>query len=168
MGAGIAQFFLAIGYQVVLKDLSNDVMETAIASIRQRLGRKVQGGALGNEQLADCFAWLPKAENLQELGGCQATIEAATESEEVKRRIFESLSAFLPPETHFVRNTSSISITRLASLIASLERFMDGHFMNPFPRIRLVELMRGIITSQETYTKLKELVENTGKTPTVS
>ena len=168
MGAGIAQLFLAIGHQVVHNYLSNYLLETAIASIRQRLDREVQRGTPDHEQLADCFGRLIKAEKLQDLGGCQVVIEAATESEDVKRRIFESLSANLPPETYFVSNTSSISITRLASLISCPERFMGVHFMNPVSRMQLVELIRGITTSQETHTKLKELVEATGKTTTVS
>lgn len=168
MGAGIAQLFLTSGYQVVLNDLSNDVLETAIASIRQRLDREVQRGALDHKQLADCLARLTKAENLHDLGGSQVVIEAATGSEDVKQKIFESLSMTLPPETYFANNTSSILITRLASLISCPERFMGVHFMNPVPKMRLVELIRGITTSQETYTKQKELVENTGKTSTVS
>ena len=164
MGNGIAHVFALAGYDVTLNDISEEGLKKAIATIDKNLERQVSRGKITAEEKAATLARIGTTLTLTELGPCDLIIEAATEREDVKNKIFETLGPHLGPQTILTSNTSSISITRLASRTDRPERFMGFHFMNPVPVMQLVELIRGIATDQPTYATLHEVVKTLGKT----
>ncbi len=164
MGNGIAHVFALAGYDVVLTDVSQDALDRAMATIDRNLDRQVKRGAVTPEGKAEALARIRPTLSLAEAGATDLVIEAATESEAVKQQIFDALAPHLKPHTILTSNTSSISITRLASRTDRPERFMGFHFMNPVPVMQLVELIRGIATDEETYRTLLAVVERLGKT----
>ncbi|MCL7464276.1 3-hydroxybutyryl-CoA dehydrogenase [Phaeovulum sp. NW3] len=164
MGNGIAHVFALAGYDVVLNDISQDNLDKAVALIGRNLERQVARGKIPAEDKAAAMARIRTTTQLPDLGPCDLIIEAATERETVKQAIFEDLLPHLKPTTILTSNTSSISITRLASRTDRPEKFMGFHFMNPVPVMQLVELIRGIATDEETYRTLLEVVEKIGKT----
>ncbi len=164
MGNGIAHVFALAGYQVLLHDISQDAMDKAISLIDRNMERQVSRDKIAADVKKAAMARIGSTLKLSELGQCDLVIEAATERETVKQAIFEDLVPHLKPSTILTSNTSSISITRLASRTDRPEKFMGFHFMNPVPVMQLVELIRGIATDQETYNALHEVVENLGKT----
>ncbi|MCW3784615.1 3-hydroxybutyryl-CoA dehydrogenase [Defluviimonas salinarum] len=164
MGNGIAHVFAAAGYDVVLNDISAEALAAAMAKIETNTARQVSKGQLDAEARDAALARIRTTTDLGELGGGDLIIEAATEREEVKHRIFAALQPSLGPRTILTSNTSSISITRLAARTDRPDRFMGFHFMNPVPLMKLVELIRGIATSEETYRELKTIVGRLGKT----
>jgi 3-hydroxybutyryl-CoA dehydrogenase len=168
MGAGIAQLFVSNGYEVVLNDLSSINLAHGMEGIETRLRRDVPKGNVTASDVSASLQNLTGTTTLSDLGNCQFVIEAATESENVKQKIFEELSQVVRSDAYLASNTSSISITRLAAITPRPDRFMGVHFMNPVPKMRLVELIRGIATSEETFNTLKILVEGTGKKTAVS
>jgi 3-hydroxybutyryl-CoA dehydrogenase len=151
MGSGIAQVCVLAGYQVYLNDLTSERIDHGIAEIDARLSRRVERGELSQEQRADCLTKLHRAPDLADIGSTGLAIEAATEDESIKKSIFKALGEHLGPDTLLASNTSSISITRLASATDRPERFIGLHFMNPVPRMKLVEVIRGIATDVGTY-----------------
>ncbi|ACB96663.1 3-hydroxybutyryl-CoA dehydrogenase [Beijerinckia indica] len=168
MGCGIAQVCALAGIKVVLNDISSDRLNAALPTItanmdkqirRQQITETARDGALPHISLSPDYAGL---------GDSDLVIEAATENEEVKRKIFSEICAVLKPETILASNTSSISITRLASVTDRPEHFMGIHFMNPVPRMQLVELIRGIATENSTFETAKTFITQLGKTVTVS
>lgn len=164
MGSGIAHVFATAGYDVILTDINHDALTEAIRQIKRNLARQVTRGRISlNDQIAS-LKRIRTSRCLRDLGQTELVIEAATEREEVKREIFEGLVPHLRSETILSSNTSSISITRLASYTDRPEKFMGFHFMNPVPVMQLVELIRGIATSQETYETLHQVVRRLGKT----
>ncbi|MTH76721.1 3-hydroxybutyryl-CoA dehydrogenase [Paracoccus aestuariivivens] len=166
MGNGIAHVFALAGYDVVMTDISADALEKALALIAKNLDRQISREKI---TVADKEATLGRIRTtslLSDLGLADLVIEAATEKESVKHAIFADLVPHLKPETILASNTSSISITRLASRTGRPERFMGVHFMNPVPVMQLVELIRGIATSEETFGELVAVVEKIGKTAT--
>lgn len=163
MGNGIAHVFAFAGYQVLLNDISPEGLEKALATIRKNLDRQVCKEKISQDDMDAAMGRITTTLTLEELGQCDLVIEAATEREDVKNAIFEQLQPHLKPTTILTSNTSSISITRLASRTDRPEKFMGFHFMNPVPVMQLVELIRGIATDEETYQTLLGVVESLGK-----
>jgi 3-hydroxybutyryl-CoA dehydrogenase len=164
MGNGIAHVFALAGYDVLLNDISQASIDKALATIEKNLDRQVTRGKITAEAKAAAQARIRTTLKLSDLGATDLIIEAATERETVKQAIFEDLLPHLKPSTILTSNTSSISITRLASRTDRPEKFMGFHFMNPVPVMQLVELIRGIATDQDTWDSLHEVVRKLGKT----
>ena len=168
MGAGIAEVAAQAGMTVSLTDVAEERVNAALATINGHLSRQVAKGQMGEEERKAILDRIQVARTLDKLGDCDLVVEAASENEEVKRKIFIALRSFLKPDAIVASNTSSISITRLASVTANPERFIGIHFMNPVPRMQLVELIRGIATKDETFEAAKNFVTRLGKTATMS
>ncbi|NCM97540.1 MAG: 3-hydroxybutyryl-CoA dehydrogenase [Rhodobacteraceae bacterium CG2_30_10_405] len=164
MGNGIAHVFALAGYEVLMADISRESLDKAVALIDRNIARQVTKGKTTPAAKAAAMARIATTLKLADLGTCDLIIEAATERETVKQAIFEDLLPHLKPDTILTSNTSSISITRLASRTDRPEKFMGFHFMNPVPVMQLVELIRGIATDDETYQTLLGVVEKLGKT----
>ena len=164
MGNGIAHVFALSGYDVLLNDVSQEALDRGLATIRKNLDRQVSREKISAEARDEALGRISTTLTLTDLGATDLVIEAATEREEVKTAIFAQLQPHLKPETILTSNTSSISITRLASRTDRPERFMGLHFMNPVPVMQLVELIRGIATDEPTYRKVLAVVESIGKT----
>ena len=164
MGNGIAHVFAVAGYDVLLTDISQEALDKAVSLIDRNLERQVSRDKITPDVKATAMGHIRTTLKLSDLGRCDLVIEAATERETVKQAIFEDLVPHLKPETILTSNTSSISITRLASRTDRPEKFMGFHFMNPVPVMQLVELIRGIATDEPTYKALHEVVEKLGKT----
>ncbi|MDG4649057.1 3-hydroxybutyryl-CoA dehydrogenase [Roseibacterium sp. SDUM158017] len=164
MGNGIAHVCALAGYDVVMSDISQDALNNALALIDTNLGRQVGRGKITEDEKAATLDRIRTTLRLADLGPTDLIIEAATERETVKTAIFEDLLPHLKPETILTSNTSSISITRLASRTDRPERFMGFHFMNPVPVMQLVELIRGIATDEPTFAACKSVVDRLGKT----
>ncbi|MDK3072109.1 3-hydroxybutyryl-CoA dehydrogenase [Sedimentitalea sp. JM2-8] len=164
MGNGIAHVMALAGYDVLMNDISQDALDAAISSIDGNLARQVSRGKVSDADKAAAMQRIGTTLSLPDLGKTDLVIEAATERESVKQAIFEDLQPHLLPHTILTSNTSSISITRLASRTDRPERFMGFHFMNPVPVMQLVELIRGIATDEPTYTACREVVDRLGKT----
>ncbi|NNL72701.1 MAG: 3-hydroxybutyryl-CoA dehydrogenase [Silicimonas sp.] len=164
MGNGIAHVFVLAGYDVLMTDISREALDQARELIESNMERQVARGKITAEERDAALKRLSTTMNLPDLGATDLVIEAATERETIKAAIFEDLVPHLGPNTILTSNTSSISITRLASRTDRPEQFMGFHFMNPVPIMQLVELIRGIATDDETYEALKGVVERLGKT----
>ena len=164
MGNGIAHVCAVAGYDVVLADLSQDRLDTAITVMGRNLDRQVRRGLIDEFGKVEALARIRTTTDYADFGDCDVVIEAATENEAVKREVFAKLVPNLRPDALIASNTSSISITRLASRTDRPEKFMGFHFMNPVPVMQLVELIRGIATDEPTYKALVEVVEKIGKT----
>ena len=164
MGNGIAHVFALAGYDVLMNDISQDALDKALALIDRNLERQVSRDRISAEEKKVALNRIRTTLKLSDLGQTDLVIEAATERETVKQAIFEDLLPHLKPDTILTSNTSSISITRLASRTDRPEKFMGFHFMNPVPVMQLVELIRGIATDQQTYDILHEVVAKLGKT----
>jgi 3-hydroxybutyryl-CoA dehydrogenase len=168
MGGGIAQVVSLAGFDVVMNDLVKDRVDKAMVLIEKHMGRQVAKGTIKPEAMQAALKRIGYAPNFEALAGCDLVIEAATEDESVKRRIFADLCPKLPKTTIVASNTSSISITRLAASTDRPERFIGIHFMNPVPVMQLVELIRGIATEEGTFSAAKTFVGSLGKTIAVS
>jgi 3-hydroxybutyryl-CoA dehydrogenase len=168
MGAGIAEVAAQAGLTVSLTDVAEERVNAALATINGHLSRQVAKGQIGEAERKAILDRIQVASTLDKLGDCDLVVECASENEEVKRKIFTALRSFLKPDAIVASNTSSISITRLASVTANPERFIGIHFMNPVPRMQLVELIRGIATKDETFEAAKAFVTRLGKTATMS
>ncbi len=168
MGNGIAHVAALGGFDVVLNDIAADRIKSALATINGNLSRQVAKKTITEEQRKQALARISGAERLEDLAGCDLVIETAVEKEDVKRKIFNELCSVLQPEAIIASNTSSISITRLAATTDRPERFIGIHFMNPVPRMELVELIRGIATDDATFEAAKEFVARLGKQVAVS
>jgi len=168
MGTGIALVCAQAGMDVTLSDISEERIHMALATVNGSLSRQIAKGQLDEPGRQATLDRISAAAGSEDLAKCDLVIEAASESEDVKRKIFANLRTFLKPETIVASNTSSISITRLASVTAHPERFIGIHFMNPVPRMQLVELIRGIATTDDTFESAKAFVARLGKTATMS
>jgi 3-hydroxybutyryl-CoA dehydrogenase len=164
MGNGIAHVCALSGYDVLLNDMARDHIEAALATIHGNLARQLKSGKITEEQRTEALKRIKAAEKYEALEDCDLVIESAVEDEQVKRKIFVELSKIVKPEALLGTNTSSISVTRLASATNRPEKFMGVHFMNPVPVMPLVELIRGIATDDATFTTMKEFVATLGKT----
>ena len=164
MGSGITHVFALAGYDVVLVDINQEQLDNARDSIRNNMTRQVGKGRITKDEMENALKRLQTSCNNQALAPTDIVIEAATEDEAIKKEILKSICPILKPDTLLATNTSSISITRLAAVTDRPERFMGMHFMNPVPVMQLVELIRGIATSPETYSLVLALTEKLGKT----
>ncbi len=168
MGNGIAHVFAVAGFDVSMTDISADALSSALAQIDRNLDRQVSRETLTADEKAAAMARITTTTVLQDLGPSDLIIEAATERETIKTAIFEDLLPHLKPTTILTSNTSSISITRLASRTDRPEKFMGFHFMNPVPVMQLVELIRGIATDEATFKACHAVVEKLGKIASTS
>jgi 3-hydroxybutyryl-CoA dehydrogenase len=164
MGNGIAHVMALAGYEVRLNDLDRETLDAALEKIGRNMDRQVRKGAVAEADKEAALARITPTLEISDLGACDLVIEAATEREEIKQKIFDALLPHLKPETILTSNTSSISITRLASRTDRPEKFMGFHFMNPVPVMQLVELIRGIATDDETVAACRAVVDRLGKT----
>jgi 3-hydroxybutyryl-CoA dehydrogenase len=164
MGNGIAHVFAVAGFDVLMTDISQEALDKAVALIAKNLDRQVTRGKITADVKDAAMARIKTTLKLADVGQTDLVIEAATERETVKQAIFEDLLPHLKPTTILTSNTSSISITRLASRTDRPEKFMGFHFMNPVPVMQLVELIRGIATDEPTYQAMLEVVRKLGKT----
>jgi len=164
MGNGIAHVLALAGYNVLVTDISQQALDNAVVAIQGNMARQAGRGKITESDMNAAMARIESTLSLPDLGATDLVIEAATERESVKQAIFEDLQPHLQPHTILTSNTSSISITRLASRTDRPERFMGFHFMNPVPVMQLVELIRGIATDQETYAACHAVVDRLGKT----
>jgi 3-hydroxybutyryl-CoA dehydrogenase len=168
MGNGIAHVCALAGYTVLLNDLSADRIKAGLATINGNMAKQVGKKAITEDDRKSALSRIKPAEKYDALSGCDLVIETATEKEEVKRKIFSDLCASLKSDAILATNTSSISITRLASSTDRPERFIGIHFMNPVPLMELVELIRGIATDDATFETSKAFISKLGKTIAVS
>ena len=161
---GVAHVLSQSGYSVLLNDVNQDALDRAVERVRKNMDRQLRSGKISQDEINSAMGRIKTTLDLTELGTSDLIIEAATEDESVKQKIFDSVLPHLKPETILTSNTSSISITRLASRTDRPEKFMGFHFMNPVPVMQLVELIRGIATDQDTYNSCLEVVNSLGKT----
>ncbi len=168
MGCGIAQAASTHGFEVRIKDISHEKIESGLATINGNFARQVQKGSITDAERQNSLKLIEGVLHYDDMSDCDLIIEAATESEPVKRKIFEELTRVLQPHTMLASNTSSISITKLAASSDRPEKFMGIHFMNPVPAMQLVEVIRGIATDDSTFSSAKKFVSSLGKTVTVS
>lgn len=164
MGNGIAHVCALAGYEILMADMSQDALDAARSLIGKNLERQVSREKISKDDMLQALDRIKTTLKLPDLGQSDLIIEAATEREAVKTAIFEDLIPHLKPDTILTSNTSSISITRLASRTDRPEKFMGFHFMNPVPVMQLVELIRGIATDAETFKACHDVVDRLGKT----
>ncbi len=164
MGNGIAHVFALANYQVILHDISKDALQNALTQIDANLTRQVSKGRISETDKQGALRRITTTCDLENCGRVDLVIEAVTERESVKAAVLEDLTPHLNHDTILTTNTSSISITRLASRTDRPDRFMGFHFMNPVPVMQLVELIRGIATNEDTYQSLLHVVARLDKT----
>jgi 3-hydroxybutyryl-CoA dehydrogenase len=164
MGSGIAHVCALAGYDVAFHDVTRERIDAGVELINKNLSRQVARGMVTLEQMQTALGRIKPAEDLPSVGATDLVIEAATENEEVKKAIFKSLLPHIGEKTLLASNTSSISITRLASATDRPERFIGLHFMNPVPLMKLVEIIRGIATDVDTYETATTFAHSLGKT----
>jgi 3-hydroxybutyryl-CoA dehydrogenase len=168
MGNGIAHVCALSGFSVLLNDIALDRVKSSLATINGNMARQVGKNLISEEDRKAALGRITPAEKLDALADCDLVIETAAEKEDVKVRIFAELCPLLRPEAILGTNTSSISITRLASTTDRPEKFIGIHFMNPVPLMELVELVRGIATNDTTFETTKAFVTKLGKIPAVA
>jgi 3-hydroxybutyryl-CoA dehydrogenase len=168
MGSGIAHVCACAGFEVRIHDVSEERINAGLATVNGNMARQVAKGTISEEKRQQALQRIKPAPRYEGLGECDLVIEAATENEEVKRKIFSALSPNLKPDALIATNTSSISITRLAASTDRPERFIGIHFMNPVPVMQLVELIRGIATDEATFESARVFIDKLGKTTSVA
>jgi len=168
MGTGIAHVVALGGYDVAINDLQKETVEESVRTIEKYMKRQAEKGVIADGDVAQALQRISFAPSFEAFGDCDLIVEAATEDEAVKRRIFIDVCKYIGEETMLATNTSSISITRLASTTDRPEHFIGMHFMNPVPLMELVELIRGIATDDETFSVTRSFVESLNKTVAVS
>jgi 3-hydroxybutyryl-CoA dehydrogenase len=164
MGAGIAHVCALSGYDVLWNDVSSERIDAGLETVKRNLNRQVSKGMIALDQMQVALPLIQPAPSQEAVGQADLVIEAATENEEVKKSIFRALTPYLGPQTILASNTSSISITRLASVTDRPERFIGLHFMNPVPLMKLVEIIRGIATDAATFETASIFAKSLGKT----
>jgi 3-hydroxybutyryl-CoA dehydrogenase len=165
MGNGIAQTAASNGFDVVMCDVSADLLERGVTNIGKSLDRFVKKETMTEDQKNAVLGRIKTTTSLNDLAGCSLVVEAATENFDVKKQIFEQLDTICPADTILSSNTSSISITKIAAITKRPDKVIGMHFFNPVPLMKLVEVIRGMATSDETYAKVKSLSEQLGKVP---
>ncbi len=168
MGAGIAHVFALGGYDVILNDIDSAQLDKAVATIETNLARQSAKGMINAEGEKAALQRITPAADIQKLAPCNLVIEAASEDQAIKKAVFKSLSGVLAKDAILASNTSSISITGLAAATDHPENFIGIHFMNPAPIMKLVEVIRGIATSKETFETTKAVIASLDKTMAVS
>ncbi len=165
MGSGIAEVALGVGIQVVMRDLTQDALDKGKARIAGDLSRRVEKGKITPQQREEILGALETTCSLEDFRDCDFVIEAATENPGIKEQLFKELEAIVGPETVLATNTSSISITRIASFVKTAHRVIGMHFFNPVPVMKLVEVVRGFHTSEAVFRATWEFSQRLGKTP---
>lgn len=168
MGNGIAHVAAQSGFKVTMVDVNPASLEKALATIAKNMDRQVQKGSMTEAEKKAAEALLKTSTTVADLANCDLIVEAATENEEVKKKIFREVDGIAQKSCIIASNTSSISITRLAAVTSRPEQFIGLHFMNPVPMMALVEIIRGLATSQETYERVLEVAQKMGKTVATS
>jgi 3-hydroxybutyryl-CoA dehydrogenase len=165
MGNGIAQTAASNGFDVVMCDVQQDFVDRGVANVSKSLDRFVKKETMTEDQKNEVLGRIKTTTSLNDLAGCTLIVEAATENFAIKKQIFEQLDSLCPAETILSSNTSSISITKIAATTKRPDKVIGMHFFNPVPLMKLVEVIRGIATSDETYATVKDLSERLGKVP---
>ena len=165
MGSGIAQAFSAKGFSVILQDVSNAALEKGVATISNSLDRLIKKGVATADEKIQTLKHISSTTSVADLAKADLVIEAATENESVKIKILQGVEAVLRPETIIATNTSSLSITKLAAATKRPDKMVGMHFFNPVPMMALVEIIRGLQTSESTVDAVTELAKAVGKTP---
>ncbi|MFZ0631351.1 MAG: 3-hydroxybutyryl-CoA dehydrogenase [Acidobacteriaceae bacterium] len=165
MGNGIAHVFARSGFPVVLCEVEQRFLDRGLETIRKNLGREAEKGKISQDEVQAALQRIEGTLDRAALSSCDFVVEAATERFEIKRSVFQDLDAVLPAEVILASNTSSISITKLAGQTGRPDRVIGMHFFNPVPVMKLVEVIRGLATSQETFETVQGLAEKLGKTP---
>jgi 3-hydroxybutyryl-CoA dehydrogenase len=168
MGSGIAHVIALGGYSVSLNDLRKEIVDDALAKIEKSMARQTSKGVIKESDAKAALKRIGFVSSFDEFANCDLVIEAATEDEAIKRKIFAALCPKLPEGALIATNTSSISVTRLAATTDRPEHFIGMHFMNPVPRMELVELIRGIATDDVMFSAAREFVDSLGKVTAVS
>jgi len=165
MGNGIAQTAAGASFDVVMCDVNDEFLEKGIQNIGKSLDRFVKKETMTEDEKTNVLGRIKTTTNFEELKDCSLIVEAATENFEIKKQIFKKLDEITSPEAILSSNTSSISITKIAAVTKRPDKVIGMHFFNPVPLMKLVEVIRGIATSDDTYAKVKELSEKFGKVP---
>ncbi len=165
MGNGIAHVFAQNGFDVVLCDAFEQALKNGLATIEKNLGRQVKKGTITEEQMKETLSRITPTTNFSDGSNADFVVEAVSENKELKFKIFSDLDALLPPNVILATNTSTISITEIASKTKRPDKVIGMHFMNPVPMMRLVEVIPGLSTSTETYETVRALTEKLGKVP---
>ena len=168
MGNGIAHVFAIAGYNVLLSDQNQEVLNQATSIIENNMKRQVLKNTISDEECKIALARIKTTINLSDFNNVDLAIEAATENENIKKAIFKDLSNIMKPGAIMATNTSSISVTRLAAITDRPENFIGVHFMNPVPIMALVELIRGVATSNRTYKVVEKIIDKIGKKSAMS
>lgn len=168
MGNGIAHVAATSGYKVVLQDISQAQLDKAVATIEKNLSRQVKKERISADDAAAALARITTTTDVEQVASAQLIIEAATENIDLKLKIFAKLAEVAGPNTLLATNTSSISITKIAAVSAHPENVIGMHFMNPVPVMKLVEIIRGLQTSDATYEAINTVAESMGKTTVLS
>jgi 3-hydroxybutyryl-CoA dehydrogenase len=163
MGAGVAQVAAQAGLDILLNDVSTDLCERGLESIHHNLDRMIERGRFKPDERDRVLRRIATIARLEDLAGADFVLEAVVENEDAKIVLFQKLDKVCPADVIFASNTSSISITRMGARTSRADRFIGMHFMNPVPAMRLVEIIRGLATSQETYESTRTLAERLGK-----
>ncbi len=165
MGAGIAQAFASQGFNVVLRDLKPELVDRGVGMIQTNISRLVSKEKISSDQAYAIMDKIRGTVDLAEAADCALVVEAAVENMQIKKSIFAELDAVCGPDTILATNTSSLSITEVAAATGRPDKVIGMHFFNPAPVMKLVEIIRGITSSDETFAKVKEITEALGKTP---
>jgi 3-hydroxybutyryl-CoA dehydrogenase len=165
MGSGIAQVCAEAGYQVVVREVSDDLLKKGLGKIESFLAKGVERGKVAPEKKQEVLGRLEGTTSLEKLSACDIVIEAVLESLDAKREVYQTLDRVCPPRTIFASNTSSLSITEMAAVTKRPDRFVGLHFFNPVPLMKLVEVVRSLLTSAETFEQALEFAKSLGKTP---
>lgn len=165
MGNGIAQTAAASGFDVVMCDISDDFVQKGFNNISKSLDRFIKKETLTEDGKSEILGRIKTTTDLNDLKDCFLVVEAATENFDIKKKLFQDLDSITNPDCILSSNTSSISITKIAAATSRPDKVIGMHFMNPVPLMKLVEVIRGIATSDETYEKVREMSETMGKTP---
>ncbi|HED24280.1 MAG TPA: 3-hydroxybutyryl-CoA dehydrogenase, partial [Firmicutes bacterium] len=165
MGSGIAQVCAAGGFHVLLSDIDKKSLDRALAGIRSNLQRSVEKGKLSSADLEAIMGRIKAEPGLEAAAGAGLVIEAVVEDEAIKKEIFKALDKICSSSTILASNTSSLPITRIAAVTGRPQKVIGMHFMNPVPVMKLVEVIRGAVTDDQTFNTVKELAEKLGKAP---
>ena len=165
MGAGIAQAFASKGFEVILRDLKDEFVDRGLANIRKNLDRLVTKEKITAEEKENILSRLTGTTQMELAANCDLVVEAAVENLQIKKQIFAELDGICGENTILATNTSSLSITDVASATKRPDKVIGMHFFNPAPVMKLVEIIKGMATSEETFARVKEIAENIGKKP---
>lgn len=165
MGAGIVQAFAQKGYEVIVRDIKQEFVDRGLAGINKNLSRLVAKEKITEEVKEEVLSRITGTTDMNLAADCDLVVEAAVENMEIKKQIFAELDGICKEDTILASNTSSLSITEVAAATKRADKVIGMHFFNPAPVMKLVEVIRGMATSQETFDKVKELSESIGKTP---